>query len=124
MKEPTPQEREAWDLAQIRQRKSRLIAKPIGNVIRGLLSSTGYAETQAAALLQQQWEAAVGAELSAVSRPGNVTRGVLQVYAASSPAMQELHFRKKQILAGLTANPALSQIRELKIRVGTFERTT
>ncbi|MCA9133767.1 MAG: DUF721 domain-containing protein, partial [Planctomycetales bacterium] len=94
MDEPTAEQREAWDLAQIRQRRSHLHAKPIGSVVRRLMASTGYGETQAVEQLRQQWNAAVGEQLAGMTRPGNVARGVLYVYVSNSAVMQELHFRR------------------------------
>lgn len=117
MPEPTPEQREAWDLAQIHQRRSRLVAKPIGSVVRRLLASSGYGETQGAAQLLELWQQAVGPELAKLSRPGNVARGTLQVHVANSAVMQELHFRKKQILAELQSVGTTSKITALKIRV-------
>lgn len=120
MQEPTNEQREAWNLAQIQQRRSRLVAKPIGSVIRRLMASSGYAESQSTALLQSQWEQAVGPTLTGLSRIGSVKRGVLTVEVANSATMQEIHFRKKQILAVLHNDAATKQIINLKIRVGKF----
>ena len=121
MREPTPEQREAWDLSQIRQRRSRLVAKPIGGVVRRLLASSGYGETQGAAQLLEQWQQAVGPELAKLTRPGNVARGVLQVHVANSATMQEVHFRKKQILVALQKLGVNSKITELKIRVSQWD---
>ncbi len=44
--EPTPEEREQWDLQQIKQSHSRLFARPIGSVMRKLLSSKSYGAIQ------------------------------------------------------------------------------
>ncbi len=121
MREPTPEQQEAWDLAQIHQRRTRLVAKPIGGVIRRLMASSGYSETQATAQLQQHWEQAVGEILAKLSRPGNISRGALQVEVANSATMQEIHFRKKQILESLRSSTANSGIASLRIRVGKFD---
>ena len=120
-REPTPEQREAWDLAQIQQRRSRLVAKPIGGMMRRLLASTGYGETQAAAQLLEIWKEAVGPELAAQSRPGNVARGALQVHVANSAIMQEIHFRKKQILHKLQKLGTTTTISDIKIRVSQWE---
>ncbi len=121
MPEPTPEQREAWDLAQIHQRRSRLVAKPIGGMMRRLLASTGYGETQGAAELLEQWKQAVGPELAAHSRPGNLARGTLQVHVANSAIMQEIHFRKKQILHKLQKLGTATKITDLKIRVSQWQ---
>lgn len=121
MREPTAEQIEAWNLAQIHQRRSRLTAKPIGSMVRRLIESSGYAETQSAALLQDQWEKTVGETLAKLSRPGGLSKGVLLVVVANSATMQELHFRKKQVLADLRSHAHGSKITDLKIRVGPID---
>jgi hypothetical protein len=121
MREPTAAEREAWDLAQIHQRRSRLTAKPIGSVVRRLIESSGYAETQSAAELQSHWEQTVGPMLASLTRTGGVTKGILLVIVANSATMQELHFRKKQVLASLRTLPIGGKVSDLKIRVGPID---
>ncbi len=121
MQEPTAEQREAWELSQIHQRRTRLVAKPIGGVIRRLLATSGYAESQSTAQLQSQWDQAVGPTLARLSRPGKVSRGALTVEVANSATMQEIHFRKKQIIAALRNDATGKQITNLKIRVGNFE---
>jgi predicted nucleic acid-binding Zn ribbon protein len=119
MDELNADQQEEWDLAQIRQRPSRFRAKPIGSMIRRLMSSSGYGETQAAEQLREQWSEAVGSTLANLSRPGNVSRSVLHVHVANSAVMQEIHFRKKQILVKLQS--ASVKISELRIRVGPID---
>ena len=118
MDEPTPQQQEEWDLAQIRQRRSRLHAKPIGSVVRRLMTQSGYGQTQSTELLQQKWTEAVGTSLAPLSRPGVVKRGVLQVQVADSATLQELSFCKKQIIASLRQAFPDWQISDVRLRVG------
>ncbi len=78
--EPTDEEIEAWNLAQIKQRNSNLNAKPIASVMRRLMAQRGYAAVQASNDLSNCWSEVVGEVLAKMSCPGNVSRGVLQVY--------------------------------------------
>lgn len=94
-------EEEQWELSQIRQFKSRLNAKPIGSVMRKLMTQRGYGQTQAAEQLAEYWPLAAGEVLAVQTRPGNVSRGILTVHVTDSVAMQELNFVKKQIIARL-----------------------
>ena len=118
MDEPTAEQREQWDLAQIKQRRSRLGAKPIGGIVRRWMSDTGYGETQANEGLCAAWLRAVGPELDRCSRVGTLSRGALLVQVDNSAVAQELHFRKRQILARLATELASDTISDLKIRVG------
>ena len=115
---PSEEQEDAWHLSQIRQRRSRLNAKPIGSVIRTLMARKGYGQTQAADELQARWQEAAGQVLGSHSRAGNVSRGVLQVFVADSSALQELHLCKKQVLAALQAAMPHANIRDFRARVG------
>ncbi|MEZ6138059.1 MAG: DUF721 domain-containing protein [Pirellulaceae bacterium] len=108
---------EAWNLSQIKQRSSRLNAKPIGSMIRTLMARNGYGQTGAAEELHQQWRTAAGEPLASCSRPGNIARGVLHVFVNDSSSLQELHLCKKRILTALTANMPQAKIRDIKGRV-------
>lgn len=118
MQEPTPEQQEAWELSQIRQRRSRLNAKPIGRVVRNLMASSGYGEIESREQLLQHWRAAVGPELANHTAPARLARGVLHVQADNSSIMQELHFRRKQIVSALQRQLGAATITDLRIRVG------
>lgn len=118
--EPTSDEDEAWNLSQIRQRRSRLNAKPIGSMIRTLMARSGYGQTQAVEELLTQWRLAVGPSLAESTRPGNISRGVLQVLVADSSSLQELHLCRKQILAALKGAIPQAGITDLRGRVGSL----
>ncbi len=120
MEEPSPEEQEQWNLAQIRQRRSRLTAKPIGSVVRRLMTQSGYGQTQAVQVLREKWAEAVGPTLAPRSSPGNLTRGVLQVHVADSATMQELSFCKRQIIQSLRSALPDSNITDIRPRVGTI----
>ena len=116
--EPTEEEIEALNLSQIQQRRSNLHAKPIGSVMRKLMAQRGYAAIQATSELHENWSEIVGDVLAALTCPGNVSRGTLQVVVSDSGAMQELSFRKKQILAALKAKLPEAKVEDLRFRVG------
>jgi predicted nucleic acid-binding Zn ribbon protein len=116
--EPTEEEIEAWNLAQIKQRRSNLHAKPIGSVMRKLMSQRGYAAIQATSELHEKWSEIVGDVLARLTCPGNIARGVLQISVSDNGAMQELYFRKKQILTALKAQLPEAKVEDLRFRVG------
>ncbi len=116
--EPTEEEIEAWNLAQIHQRRSNLHAKPIGTVMRKLMAQRGYAAIQATTELHEKWSEIIGEVLAGMTCPGNVSRGTLLVVVSDSGAMQELSFRKKQILAELKVKLPEAKIEDLRFRVG------
>ncbi len=118
--EPISEEEEAWNLGQIRQYGSRLNAKPIASVIRTLMARSGYGQTQAVEQLTESWREAAGPVLSKSTRPGNISRGVLQVFVADSSSLQELHLCKKQLVADLKRLMPQAGITNIRGRVTSF----
>lgn len=114
------QSEEEWHLSQIKPRKSRVQPKPIGGVIRRLMAQKGYGQTQVAESLSEAWKAAVGKELSELTRPGNITRGVLQVHAADSATCMELDFVKHGVLRQLQEQLPELKIRDIKAKISTL----
>ena len=112
------EEDEQYQLAQIKQYPSRLEPKPIGSMVRRLMSRKGYGQLQASADLENAWLEAAAGPLASCSRVGNISRGVLQVVVSNSTALQELHLSKKSIVAKLQQLLPLANIRDLKGRVG------
>ncbi len=119
MSEPSSEQREAWDLAQIRQRPSRLNVEPIGSMIRRVMAKRGYGETQAADQLQAAWRSAAGEALARETRAGRVTRGTLTVFADSSVALQELQFQKAQIIKALNITLPNASIKKIRGQLQT-----
>ncbi|MBX3420342.1 MAG: DUF721 domain-containing protein [Pirellulaceae bacterium] len=113
----TPEQRELWDLQQIKQRPSRVRAKHIGHSMRNLMARHGLAQTQAANELAVAWQSAVGPQLSALTRPCTIQRGVLQVLVRDSSALQELQLCRKQVLAALQQALPQANIRDLRGKI-------
>jgi hypothetical protein len=118
MKHLTPEEQERYELGQIKQRSSPFIAKPIAKSIRAVMVRSGLGQTQAAGELQSAWEKAAGPSLSQASRPGKISRGVLQVFVRDSSALQELHLQRRQVLAKLQQLMPQLSVRDIKGRIG------
>lgn len=117
MIDPTPADQEQYDLQQIKQRPSPFQAKHIGKSIRQVMARSGLGQTQAASELQAAWNKIAG-RLAEVSRPGNINRGVLQIFVRDSSALQELHLQRRQLLGDLQLLLPHVTISDLKGRVG------
>lgn len=118
--EPSPEQREQWELQQIKQSQSRLNARPIGSVMRKLLNSKSYSAIQSANSLQTIWPTIVDVQLVQATRLGRVSRGALLIEANSSQALQELHFQSRTILKRLQAELPEQKIIRLQLRMATF----
>lgn len=95
--------------------------QPIADVLAQLLARRGYARQAAAANCQAAWQDAAGQALAKVTRPGNIRRGVLEVFVANSTLLQELGFQKIQLLERLRQSLADESVRDLRFRIGSIE---
>jgi predicted nucleic acid-binding Zn ribbon protein len=114
----------AADFAARRDREQRrhYARKPkaIGNVIAQLITARGYGRIQAEANFADVWKTAAGEALAKFTRPGKLSRGILEINAANSMTIQELTFQKQQILKQLQTNSPDAKIRDLRFRVGSI----
>jgi predicted nucleic acid-binding Zn ribbon protein len=105
-----------WLSGEIRQ-EGRRPPQPIAEVLSRLMSRRGYANVQIAQEWVEVWKQAAG-ELAARSRPARFGRGVLEVVVQDSVTVQELAFRKKQLLAAITELVPQYKLRNLRFKVG------
>ena len=119
----TPEELEERNLHSDYRRKSVRIPPPkqMREVLSQLLAKKGYAQVQSAATCDAAWREAVGQKLAVDTRPGNVSRGVLEVLVRNSAAAHELGFLKSKIVKMLTKLIPDQRIRDLRVRVGTID---
>jgi predicted nucleic acid-binding Zn ribbon protein len=96
--------------------------KQIGKVIAQLVSRRGYAQIHAAGEREEAWQAIAGEHLAAVSQMSALRRGVFEVLVANSMLMQELTFRKEELLKGLQQVLPDAGIKQLKFKVGRIDR--
>lgn len=91
--------------------------QPLGSLVGQLMARRGYAQVIANEHLQSALEAEVGAAVASVVRVGNLKAGVLHVYAADSVTMQELTFRKRQLIKRLQAAQPTPPIKDVRFHV-------
>ena len=95
--------------------------KRVGDVVNELMARRGYAQLQSSAECADAWRTAAGTSLASHTVAGNIRRGVLEVFARNSAVVQELTFRKKQLIAELTRLAPDSKIRDVRFRVGPVD---
>lgn len=96
------------------------MAKPIklGEILAELILRRGYAREQSQANFTELWRAAAGEMLAKYSRVGQVKRGTLEVVVANSALVQELTFRKSELIDKLRQGLPNEKINDLRFRVG------
>ncbi len=92
--------------------------KKIGDIVAQVVQRKGYAQAEAARQLEEAWSSAVGELGNRSTRVGKIRRGNLEIIVASSLVMQELSFRKKNLLTAMQKSVPEAQIEQLRFRVG------
>jgi len=95
--------------------------KRMGDVVNELMARRGYAQLQSSSACAEAWRVAAGSSLACHTVAGNIRRGVLEVFARNSAVVQELTFRKKQLIVELTRLTPDSKIRDVRFRVGPVD---
>jgi predicted nucleic acid-binding Zn ribbon protein len=106
-----------------RQRQTPQTRGPqqIGNAIAELLARRGYGQVESREQAWQAWQAAVGDHLANMCRVGSIRRGVIDITVASSSVLQELTFRKQEILRKIQHGLPAAKIHDLRFRVGEVD---
>ncbi len=92
----------------------------VGDVVNQLLARRGYVQQQAQDEIQSIWNDIVGAQLAAQTRIGRIRRGVLDVFVSNSTLLQELSFRKAELLRALEQPFGGAAIKEIRLRIGQW----
>jgi hypothetical protein len=104
-----------------RRQRYRAGPKRISTVVNELIARRGYFRFGASEELAEAWQQAVGDRLAGDTRPGNVRRGVLEVFVRNSGVMQELTFQKTRIVKRLAELLPQQKIRDIRFRVGAID---
>ncbi len=91
--------------------------KRIGSIVSQLLARRGYAQVFATENLQSLVESEVGTSLAGSVRVGNLRGGKLQIFATDSVALQELTFRKRDLLKRIQKEMPENKVTELRFRI-------
>jgi predicted nucleic acid-binding Zn ribbon protein len=92
----------------------------IGDLVTRLMARRGYAQSISTDFVRDAWRQIAG-ELANHSLPGNINRGTLEIVACNSSVVQELTFKKQQLLRELKTLLPKTPINALRFRVGAIE---
>jgi predicted nucleic acid-binding Zn ribbon protein len=114
-----PDEEDLQYLQELHRQRRHKIADPprVNNIIASLMALRGYGQIESLSALDEAWRAAVGEGLASQTRLGKLSRGVLPVYVANSALIQELTFRKQELVAELVRRLPDHKLRELRFRM-------
>ncbi|MFM7070907.1 MAG: DUF721 domain-containing protein [Planctomycetota bacterium] len=94
-------------------------AKPFRSLIANLLVTRGYARQREATAVADAWVAVAGPKAAARSRAGKVFKGVLSVFVEDATLIQELTFRKRQLVEELAKRLPDHRIREVRFKANS-----
>ena len=111
---------QAQDLVKNRQRYFRR-PKKSADILGRLMARKGYAQTESANELEEVWNQVVGLKWQTKTKVGNINRGVLEVFVASSMVNQQIGFQKRKILKEIQNRLPKNKIKDLHFRIGNVD---
>jgi predicted nucleic acid-binding Zn ribbon protein len=105
----------------VRDRPNRTIPLRMGDVVHQLMMRRGYARVLAASEFHNAWIAIVGESIGKSTRLGALKAHALEIFVENSLLLQELTFRKGDLLQQLQSRFPEHPLRELKFRVGSLD---
>ncbi len=90
----------------------------IGDILGELMARTGYARVQGSQALEMAWQRIAGELAAQYTRVTTVRRGKLEVIAANSVLVQELTFRKAELIKQLAGEMPEAKINDIRFKVG------
>ena len=84
------------------------------------MARRGYAQIVGSEQIREAWNTIAG-PVAPHSVPGNLKRGVLEIIVRNSAVMQELTFRKRQLIDELAKQFNEQSINDLRFRVGAID---
>lgn len=95
--------------------------KHISGILSELMAQRGYARVTSTEACESAWKEAAGPIAAEYTRVGTVRRGRLEVMVANSTLVQELVFRKQDLLQTLNQHLPDQPIQDLRFRVGPIK---
>ncbi len=93
----------------------------IGEVLGELAAASGFGRVLAMGQWELAWRKVVGRELAGQTQVKLPRRGVLEVTVAHSVLLQELAFRKEELLQQLRQEVPDEPVRDIRFRLGKVD---
>ena len=94
-------------------------AKKASDLISHVLARSGVANQEGDNQLQAAWDSIVGITIANSSRVGGLRRGVLEIMVSNSSLLQQLSFKKHEIVQELQEQFPQNTIRDLRFRIAS-----
>ena len=93
----------------------------IADTLSTLMARRGYAQLESAGERDEAWKVVAGPQMAPHSRLGNIRRGVVEVTVCNSAVLQELTFRKTELIQKMSTALPDQKIRDMRFRIGTLK---
>ncbi len=93
----------------------------IADTLSTLMARRGYAQLEIAGERDEIWKAVVGKQMAPHCRIGNIRRGVVEITVCNSAVLQELTFRKAELIKKVSTALPDQKINNIRFRVGMVE---
>jgi predicted nucleic acid-binding Zn ribbon protein len=103
------------------RRRKPAAPQRIADVLSRLMARRGYAYVESSLEWETIWCDVAGSHMAAHSRVGRLHRGVLEIIVRNSATLQELTFRRQELLAELKKVVPSQTVNELRFRVGELD---
>ena len=84
------------------------------------MARRGFGRIQCAEALESAWRKAAGPLMANYSRAGAIRRGTLEVHVSNSTMLQELGYKKHELLDALQRSLPDEGIKNLRFRTGNI----
>jgi hypothetical protein len=102
--------------------RRRYEPKPLASVLQAVLVEKGLGRKLGMAAIEKTWEEVLGPQKAAMTRLGQVRRGLLHVVVGNSPLLSELtHFYKPALLKALKQSGACAGLNDIRFRLGSLD---
>jgi len=102
--------------------RRRFEPKPLATVLQAVLVEKGLGRKLGMAAIEKAWEEVLGPQKAAMTRLGQMRRGVLHVVVGNSPLLSELtHFYKPALLKALKKSGACAGVSDIRFRLGSLD---
>jgi hypothetical protein len=94
--------------------------RPLGEALGALFVARQFGEIRGTSELEQSWRDAVGTEHDAETRVVALRRGVLTIEVAHPILLNQVSFRRVELLDAMRRALPDRQIRDIRFRIGAF----
>jgi predicted nucleic acid-binding Zn ribbon protein len=100
--------------------KKQPTCEPLANIIGDVLQQCQGGEGKNARVVWEYWDSVVGETLARNAQPAAFKQHTLMVHVSSSVWLQELHFRKTELIDRLNRAAGIRVVEDIRFKIGSL----